>query len=263
MQTQTTPTGRRAAFVTGASNGIGAAIALALARDGFDVAVSATRLENLTEIVAKLEAASARVVPLALNLRSLASVEQAADTAIKAFDQLDVLVNNAGIPLHKAAVDVTPEDWDAVMQTNVTGTFFACQRIGRHFIDKGRPGCIVNLASTFGIVGYAGVSVYGISKAAIIHMTKMLAVEWAEYGIRVNAVAPGTVETPSRATTLANPDKRQTILNRVPLHRFGTAEEMAGAVRYLVSPAAAYITGQTLLLDGGLTACGARGIGPN
>ncbi len=263
MQTRTTGIVRRTAFVTGASYGIGAAIALNLAQDGFDVAVSATRLENLTEVVAKLEAAGARAVPLVLNLRSVTSIGQATDAAIKAFGQLDVLVNNAGVPLHRAAIDVTLEEWNAVMQTNVTGAFFACQRAGRHFIDNGSPGCIVNLASTFGVVGYAGVSVYGISKAAIINMTKMLAVEWAEHGIRVNAVAPGTVETPSRTTTLANPDTRQGILNRVPLHRFGTAEEMAAAVRYLVSPAAAYITGQTLLLDGGLTACGARGIGPN
>jgi NAD(P)-dependent dehydrogenase (short-subunit alcohol dehydrogenase family) len=262
MQGQT-PTGRRAALVTGASYGIGAAIALELARDGFDLAVSATRIENLTKVVVELEAAGARIVPLALDLRSLASVEQATGAAVKAFGQLDVLVNNASIPLHKAAIDVTPEDWDGVMQTNVKGTFFVCQRFGRHLIDGGRPGCIVNLASTFGVVGYAGVSIYGISKAAIIHMTKMLAVEWSEHGIRVNAVAPGTVETPSRVTTLANPQKRRTILDRVPLHRFGTADEMAGAVRYLVSPAAAYITGQTLLVDGGLTACGARGIGPN
>jgi NAD(P)-dependent dehydrogenase (short-subunit alcohol dehydrogenase family) len=263
MQKQTTSVSRRTAFVTGASYGIGAAIAEQLARDGFDVAVCATRLENLTDVVAKLEAAGARAVPLVLNLRSLASVEQATDAAIEAFGQLDVLVNNAGVPLHKAAIDVTLEDWNAVMQTNVTGTFFACQRVGRHFIDNRRPGCIVNLASTFGVVGYAGVSVYGISKAAIIHMTKMLAVEWAEHGIRVNAVAPGTVETPSRVTTLANPEKRRLIFERVPLHRFGTVEEMASAVSYLVSPAATYITGQTLLLDGGLTACGARGIGPN
>lgn len=263
MKTETNHIGRRTAFVTGASYGIGAAIALNLARDGFDVAVSATRLENLTEIVTKLEASGARALPIALNLRSLASVEQATDAAIMAFGQLDVLINNAGVPLHKAAIDVTPEDWNTVMQTNVMGAFFACQKAGRHFIDSGRPGCIVNLASTFGVVGYADVSVYGISKAAIIHMTKMLAVEWAKHGIRVNAVAPGTVETPSRTMTLADPDTRQAILDKVPLHRFGTAEEMADAVCYLVSPAAAYITGQTLLLDGGLTACGARGIGPN
>ena len=260
MQTKTA-TGRRTAFVTGASYGIGAAIALELARDGFDVAVSATQLKNLTEVVEKLEAAGARVVPLVLNLRSVASIEQATQQAIKGLGHLDVLVNNAGITLHKAVIDVAPEDWDAVMQTNVAGTFFACQQVGRHLIESGRPGCIVNVASTFGVVGYAGVSVYGISKAAIIHTTKMLAVEWAEYNIRVNTIAPGTVETPSRATTLADPELRRTALERLPLHRFGTPGEMAGAVRYLVSPAAAYITGQTLLLDGGLTACGARGVG--
>ena len=253
---------RRTAFITGASYGIGAAIALDLANDGFDVIVSARRVDNLATVVAKIEAIGGRAVPVALDLRSPASVERATNAAITAFDQLDVVVNNAAIPLRKAALDVTLEDWNAVIETNLTGTFFVCQKVGRHFIAHHAPGCIVNLASTHGVVGYAGVSVYGISKAAIIHMTKMLAVEWAEHGIRVNAVAPGTIDTPSRASILADPQIRQGILSRVPLHRFGTAEEVAAAVRYLVGPAAAYITGQTLLIDGGLSACGARGIGP-
>ncbi|MBI4191359.1 MAG: glucose 1-dehydrogenase [Betaproteobacteria bacterium] len=253
MQEQN-PTGKRAAFVTGASYGIGAATALALARDGFDVAVSATRVENLSDVVAKLEAVGARVVPVALNLRSLPSMEQATNAVIKALGCLDVLVNNAGIPLRKPALEVTPEQWDAVIQTNVTGTFFMSQKMGRYLIGSGRPGCIINMASTHGVVGLAERSVYGISKAAIIHMTKMLAIEWAEHGVRVNAVAPGTVETPSRAASLADPKTREVMLNRVPLHRFATAEEVAGAVRYLVSPEAAYVTGQTLLVDGGLTA---------
>jgi NAD(P)-dependent dehydrogenase (short-subunit alcohol dehydrogenase family) len=261
MQAQISPR-RRTAFVTGASYGIGAAIALELANDGFDMALSATRVENLAAVIAKVEAAGARAVPLALDLRSLASIERASDAAIAAFGELDVVVNNAGIPLRKAALAITLEDWNAVIETNVTGTFFICQSAARHFIARGAPGCIINLASTHGVVGYAGVSVYGISKAAIIHMTKTLAVEWAEHGIRVNAVAPGSVETPSRAATLADPQVRQGILARVPLHRFGTPDEVASAVRYLAGPAATYITGQTLLLDGGLTACGARGIGP-
>lgn len=252
---------RRVAFVTGASYGIGAAIALELARDGFDLAVSATERKHLDEIVAKLEAVGARVIPLALNLRSLPTIEQAINAAINGFGKLDAIVNNAGVTLHRRIVDVTQEDWDKVIQTNVGGTFFACQKMGRHLIETGRPGCIVNIASTFGVIGYTGVSVYGISKAAIIHMSKMMAVEWAEYNIRVNTVAPGTVETPSRATTLGDPELRRTALERVPLHRFGSPEEMGAAVRYLVSPAAAYITGQILLLDGGLTACGARGVG--
>jgi NAD(P)-dependent dehydrogenase (short-subunit alcohol dehydrogenase family) len=253
MQNQS-PAGKRTAFVTGASYGIGAATALALARDGFDLAVAATRVENLSDVVAKLTAMGSRVVPVAFNLGSQAGIEQAMSAVTAALGKVDVLVNNAGISNRKAAVDITPQEWETVMQTNLTGTFFMCQQMGRHLVGSGRPGSIVNMASTHGVVGMAERLIYGTSKAAIIHMTKMLAIEWAQYGIRVNAVAPGTVETPSRAAFLADPKTRETMLKRVPLHRFATAEEVAAAVRYLVSPGAAYITGHTLMLDGGLTA---------
>lgn len=121
-------------------------------------------------------------------------------------------------------------------------------------IGDGRPGGIISLASTHGTVGFPNVVVYGVAKAGISHMTRVLAIEWAPHGIRVNAVAPGTTETESRAPNLADPKRREVMLNRIPLRRFGTAEEMAGAVRYLASPLASYITGQVLLLDGGLTA---------
>lgn len=248
-------TDRRKAFVTGASGGIGAAIALELARGGFDVAISATRIENLVDVAARLEATGATVVPVVLDLRSLASIEEATNRVVGAFSNLDLLVNNAAITLRKAAVEITPEEWEAVIQINVTGTFFICQKIGRHFIDSRRPGRIINLASTYGVVGVAQRSAYGISKAAVIQMTKMLAIEWAEHGICVNAVAPGTVETPSRLAVLADAEMRETLLNRIPLHRFGTSEEVASAVGFLASPGAAFITGQTLLMDGGLTAC--------
>jgi len=251
---QHSSTGRRTAFVTGASYGIGAAGALGLARDGFDVAVSATRVENLSDVIAKIEAIGARVVPVAFDLRSLPSLEQAMDTVVKVFGGLDVLVNNAGITLRKAAIDVTPDEWEAVIQTNLTGTFFITQKMGRHLISCHRTGCIINLASTHGMVGFPQRSAYGTSKAAIIHMTKMLAIEWAPHGIRVNAVAPGTVETRSRAATLADPAGREALLNRIPVRRFAAAEEVAGAVRYLASPEASYITGHTLVVDGGLTA---------
>lgn len=247
------PTGKRKAFVTGASYGIGAATALALAHDGFDVAVSATRVENLSNVVAKLEALDARVVPVALNLRSHSNIEQAMAAVTDAFGKVDVLVNNAGVPFRKPAIEVTPEEWEAVIETNLTGTFFMCRQMGRHLIGGGGPGCIINMASTHGVVGMAERLVYGVSKAAIIHMTKMLAIEWAQHGIRVNAIAPGTVDTPSRAAFLADPKTREMMLNRVPLHRLGTPDEVAAAVCYLVSPEAAYITGHTLLLDGGLT----------
>ncbi len=251
---ETKPTGRRAAFVTGASTGIGAAAAMALARDGFDVAVSATRVENLSDTLSRLASMSARVVPVALDLRSLPGIEQAMAEVIGALGEVDVLVNNAGITLRKAALDVTPDEWSKVIDTNVKGTFFLSQQMGRHVIAGGRPGCIINLASTHGVVGFAQRSTYGISKAAIIQMTRMLAIEWAEHGVRVNAIAPGTVETPSRAAFFAaDPKRRDALLARVPLRRFATVEEVAAAVCYLASPHATYITGQTLLLDGGLT----------
>lgn len=244
---------RRTAFVTGASQGIGAAIAVALARDGFDVAVSSTRPEKLSEVVSGIVAAGARAVSVALDVRAPEIIEQAMAQVVTACGRLDVLVNNAGIPLRKPALEVTPAEWEAVLDVNLKGTFFMSQQMGRHLVGNGRPGCIVSIASTHGMVALAQRSAYGIAKTAIIHMTRMLAIEWAEHGIRVNAVAPGRVDTPSRAGSLAEPGYRDAALARIPLRRFGAAEEVAGAVSYLASPAAAYITGQTLVLDGGLT----------
>jgi NAD(P)-dependent dehydrogenase (short-subunit alcohol dehydrogenase family) len=242
------------AFVTGASYGVGAATALALARAGFDIAVSATRLENLADTMDKLELVNVRAVPVVLDLRAPDTIEAAFAEVTAAFGGLDVLVNNAGAMAQKAAVDVTQADWDEVFTTNVTGPYFLSQRFGRELIERGRPGVLINIASTHGIVGAAGRSTYGISKAAVIHMTKMLAIEWAEHGIRVNAVAPGRLDTPSpsRADTLSDPAYMQAMLKRIPLHRLATADEVAAAVCYLASPGAASITGHTLVLDGGL-----------
>ena len=245
--------GRRTAFVTGASQGIGAAIALALARDGFDVAVSSTRPEKLAQVASGIVAANARAVPVALDVRAPGSIEKAMAEVVGACGRLDVLVNNAGVPVKKPALDLSPAEWEAVLDVNLKGTFFMSQSMGRHLVATGRPGCIVSIASTHGLVALASRSAYGIAKAAVIHMTRMLAIEWAEHGIRVNAVAPGRVDTPSRAGSLAEPGYRDAALGRIPLNRFGTAEEVAAAVSYLVSPAASYITGQTLVLDGGLT----------
>ena len=248
--------GRRTAFVTGASQGIGAATAVALARDGFDVAVSSTRPEKLSDVLEQLTAAGARTAPVALDVCSQSSIEQAMATVLAAFGRLDVLVNNAGITLQRSSLDVTQEEWDAVMRTNLNGTFFMSQQMGRHLIGCGRPGCIINMASTHGVIGLAERSVYGISKAAMIHMAKMLAIEWAAHGVRVNAIAPGRVASgsPLRATTSTDQKYLESVHSRIPLHRSATSEEVAAAVCYLASPQAAYITGHTLLLDGGLTA---------
>jgi NAD(P)-dependent dehydrogenase (short-subunit alcohol dehydrogenase family) len=244
----------RVAFVTGASYGIGAACALALARDGFDVAVSELDPKNLAHTVAGLGATGVRAVPIELDLRSLASIERAMKDVLAAFGQLDVLVNSAGVTLGKPALEMTGEEWDAVLDVNLKGTFFMSQQMGRHLVATRRGGSIISVASTHGVLGFPTRSAYGISKGAIVQMTRMLAIEWAEHGIRVNAIAPGTVETPTRKAFFdAHPGRRQVMIDRVPLKRFGTPEEMAGAVAYLASPPAAYITGQTLLLDGGLT----------
>jgi 2-deoxy-D-gluconate 3-dehydrogenase len=247
-------TGGKVAFVTGASYGIGAAVARHLARDGFDVAVSDLKTDDLAETVAAVQALGRKALALDLDLRDLPTAERAVTAALDHFGRIDVLVNNAGMLLRKAAVAVTAEEWNGVMSVNVTGTFFMMQHVARHLIAQKRPGAIVNLASTMSFVGTPDFSTYGISKGTISHMTKTLAVEWAPHRIRVNAIAPGSTETKLRAAAFsADPQLRQKMLDRIPLGRFGDPEEMAAAVAYLAGPQASYITGQTLLLDGGFT----------
>jgi NAD(P)-dependent dehydrogenase (short-subunit alcohol dehydrogenase family) len=154
----------------------------------------------------------------------------------------------------KPSVNVTEADWDDVMGSNLKGAFFLSQLFGRACIAKKRPGAIVSMASTHGMTGLPGRSVYGISKAGLIQMTRMLAIEWADKNIRVNAIAPTTVMTESRQQLLADPDKRAAALSRIPSGRFATPEEIAAAVVYLASPGAASVTGHTLPVDGGLMA---------
>ena len=248
-------TAKRTALVTGASYGVGAATALALARNGFDVAVTATRRDNLAATLRALEASAARAVPLVFDLRDQDNITRLAVDVVAAFGTLDVLVNNAGANLRRDAVDVTPPEWDTVMAVNIRGTFFLTQAIGRHMIAAGRGGVIVNLASTHALVGVAERSTYGISKAALIGMTRMLAVEWAPHGIRVNAVAPGRLDTPSpsRSGKGTDPAYMAAMLARIPLRKQASAEEVAATAVYLTGPAAAAMTGQVLVLDGGLT----------
>jgi len=165
-----------------------------------------------------------------------------------------VLVNNAAITMPRMAVDVTREDWSGIMDTNLTGTFFMCQQMGRHLIGGKRPGTIISITSTHGVLGFALRSTYGISKAGVMHMTRMLAIEWAEHQIRVNSIAPGTVLTASRKEYAdKTPGYLEKMVERIPLKRTCTPEEIAGAAVYLASASGSYITGQTLLLDGGLT----------
>jgi NAD(P)-dependent dehydrogenase (short-subunit alcohol dehydrogenase family) len=246
---------RRAALVTGASYGIGHATAVGLAQDGFDVAVTDLSTETLARTVGSIEGVGRRALPLALDVRVQASVETVSAAAAAELPGLDSLVNNAGVPSPgKPAVELSREEWDQITAVNLSGSFFMSTAMGRFLIGAGRPGCVISLASTHGTVGFAGASAYGSAKVGISHMTRMLALEWAPHHIRVNAIAPGSTPTESRQRSLTDPVRRDAMLSRIPLKRFGTPEEMAGAIRYLASPIASYITGQVLLLDGGLTA---------
>lgn len=243
----------RRAFITGASVGLGQAIAVALAQAGYELALADLDAGMMTETLAHPDVAGVRAVAVTLDVRSQEAIETAFRKAVDALGTIDVLVNNAGRQLRKPALDVGWEEWDDAMAINVKGAFFMSTCFARHCFEANRPGAIVNIASTHGLTGFANQSVYGTSKAAIAHLSRMLAIEWAGRGIRVNAVAPGTVETPSRAVNLRDPERRAQMLGRIPIGRFTKAEEIAAAVRYLASPDAGAVTGHVLVVDGGTT----------
>lgn len=247
------PGAPRRAFITGASIGLGQAIAIALARDGYELALADLDAGMMTETLAHPAVAKTKAVAITLDVRSQDSIAQAFGQAVKAFGAIDVVVNNAGRQLRKPAVDVTWDEWDDVMAINAKGAFFLCTTFARHCFANNRQGAIVNIASTHGITGVSDVTVYGISKATIAHITRVLAIEWAGKGIRVNAVAPGAVMTPSRERQMSEPGRRERALSRIPMGRFPKAEEIAAAVRYLASPEAGIVTGHVLVVDGGTT----------
>jgi NAD(P)-dependent dehydrogenase (short-subunit alcohol dehydrogenase family) len=245
---------RPVALVTGASYGLGAAIAEKLAGDGFDVAVTELDPADLSDTLAAIEAAGGQSLAVALDLKSNESIADAATSVLEHFGRIDLLVNNAAMLLAKPALDVTPDEFEAVMRINVTGTYVMTQHVARHLIEAGRPGQIINIASTFTTIGAVNVSPYGISKAAIGGLVRHLAAEWAPHNIRVNAVAPGTSMTKLRAEIFDNDSTRRDAgLAKIPLGRFTEPADIAGAVSYLASPAAAYVTGHVLAVDGGMT----------
>ena len=245
-----------AAMVTGASQGIGREIALALAQAGHDLLITDLGLESLHAVTEDVGRLGVTVHPMVLDLRRPQDFEFFMKQATALCPHLRLLVNNAGVPsLSRPALETGLQDWDEVMSVNLRGTYFLTVAFGRWMMAQKHEGAVISMSSTHGSVGLSGASVYGIAKSGINQMTRMLAIEWATHGIRVNAIAPGTTLTESRATKLsADPARRSAMLARIPTGRFGQPQEMAAAVAYLASPAASYITGQILHLDGGLTA---------
>ena len=244
-------TTRRTAFVTGASTGLGYAISCALAREGYDLAVADLDAGMFDALLADPAVEGRKVVPLRLDLRIENDIARSFAAAVEAFGRIDVLVNNAGRTLIKPVVEVTWAEWDDVMAINLKGAYFLAARFAAHCIAGGHPGSVVNLASTHGLTGLAGRSVYGISKGGLIQMSRMLAIEWAPHNIRVNAVAPSTALTESRKAML-DEQARARMLARIPSGQFVTPEEVAAAVCFLAS--AGSVTGHTLPVDGGLVA---------
>ncbi len=241
------------ALVTGAARGIGQACALALAHAGADIALGLRDINTGAELVSKIEAMGRRALPLQMDVTHLDEIQKAIDSTVSHFGRLDILVNNAGLGPSNLAESVREEDFDLTVSVNLKGTFFASQAAGRVMI-KQNYGRIVNLSSQAGLVALPTESVYCMTKAAITHLTRCLAVEWGQYNITVNAVAPTFINTPGTAEALEDKAFRADVLSRIALGRIGEPMEVASAVVFLASPAASLITGDTLLIDGGWTA---------
>ncbi|MGB8750968.1 MAG: glucose 1-dehydrogenase [Candidatus Sulfotelmatobacter sp.] len=242
------------ALVTGAARGLGRSISLALAHAGADVALGLRDVITGRELASEIESTGRRALPLQMDMTRLADISAAVDHTVAHFGRLDILVNNAGVGPENAAENVRADDFDLTLAVTLKGTFFASQAAGRVMIRQQR-GCIVNMSSQAGFVALPTESIYCMTKAAIAHLTKCLALEWGKYNIRVNAVAPTFIRTPGTEPALADPAFRADVIERIAgLHRIGEPMEVAGAVVFLASPAASLITGHTILIDGGWTA---------
>lgn len=238
----------KTALVTGAAGGLGRAIADGLAANG------ATVYGTSRDSVSAREISKRYGTPcLSLDLSDVRSIRSFVDALSTVTDGIDLLVNNAGVNVPKPAVEITDQDWDLVFDTNLKGSFFLTTALADQWIRHGCRAAVVNIASQAGIVGIEERAAYGTSKAGLIHLTKILALEWAKAGIRVNAVAPTFVKTELTASTLSRPDWAAELLSRIPAGRFGEPEDIAGAVAFLLSDAASLITGHTLAIDGGYT----------
>ena len=238
----------RAAIVTGANTGIGRAIAVALAEAGANVALAGR--SRADETAEQIRALGRGAVPIEADLATTEPVQQVVDQTLAAFGRLDILVNNAGIIRRAEAAEFSEADWDAVIDTNLKSLFFLCQAAGRHMLDMG-GGKIVNIASLLSFQGGIRVPSYAAAKSGVAGLTKALANEWAGRGVNVNAIAPGYIATNNTAALQADETRNRQILERIPAGRWGDPKDIAGAAVFLASPAADYVNGHVLAVDGG------------
>ena len=245
----------RSAVVIGGTSGIGRIMSRALAEAGADVAASSRRQDVVDETAKEIEALGRRSLRVPSDVTDRASLETLLGEAVGAFGKVDIMINCAGRTKRVPTLDLTEADWNAIIETNLTGTLRAAQVFGRHMVDR-KYGRIVNIASLSSFVALFEVAAYGASKAAVAALTKQLAIEWSPHGVTVNAIAPGVFRTPLNQNLLDGTERGREFLLRTPMKRFGKLEERAGAAVFLSSDAASFVTGEVLVVDGGFLASG-------
>lgn len=245
----------RTAVVVGGTSGIGRALAHGLAEAGADVVASSRRIEQVEATAAEIEALGRRTIRRTSDVSDRESLKELLTECTAAFGKVDILVNSAGITKRSPTIDLGEDDWNAILETNLTGTLRACQVFGRHMVGNGY-GRIINIASLSTFVSLFEVAAYSASKAAVASLTKSLAIEWAKHGVNVNAIAPGVFRTALNQKLLDETPRGQEFLTRTPMGRFGNVEELAGAAVFLASEAASFVTGEVLVVDGGFLSSG-------
>jgi NAD(P)-dependent dehydrogenase (short-subunit alcohol dehydrogenase family) len=239
-----------AALVTGASSGLGVHFAKLLAREGAKVALAARRLDRLKEVAGEIEGLGGRALPIECDVTDAASVRDAVAAAETELGALTILVNNSGVAVTKRALEYDEEDWDRVVDVNLKGAFLMAREVAAHLVKLGRPGRIVNVASILGLRTAKAVPSYAASKAGLLHLTRVLALEFAPHHIAVNALAPGYIETDINRGFLQS-EAGQALIRRIPFRRVGQPSDLDGPLLLLASPAGGYITGAVLPVDGG------------
>ncbi len=242
----------RVAIITGTSRGLGQYMGRALARAGADLVITSRKKDSLAAFKEEIEALGRRAVPLELDVRDSDSIQRMVESAQQACGKIDILVNNAGCNVRKPAVEVTWDDWNLVLDTNLRGTFFVAQAVARLMIPRGY-GRIINIGSVTSVCGYAGITPYCASRGGVKQLTMSLADDWGRHGITVNCLAPGWFETAQNRILYENKEWVEYLCDRIPLKRPGQPSDLDGAVVFLASEASEYVTGQTLLVDGGIS----------